>query len=93
MLRKLTVIAIALLALVALASAPASAQYGTDSGVEGAGTDQGTGSGTGTTTTTDDGTLARTGWNVNLPLVVGTSLIVAGGVVLSVRRRRTPTLA
>lgn len=81
MIRKMIVIAFA---LVALAAAPASAQYGTGSGVEGAGTDQGSGTGG---SGVGSGSLARTGNDLNEEAILGAALIMAGGMAVVVGRR------
>lgn len=90
MIRKMLVIAIT---LVALAAAPAAAQYTTDGGVRGAGQDNGgnvAGAGTGTGSASGSGSgggLANTGTDPMRSLAVGVVLITAGGLLLATRRR------
>jgi LPXTG-motif cell wall-anchored protein len=93
MIHKMIVIAFA---VVVLSAAPAAAQYGPGSGVEGVGANQGDGSVAGTgadsgvspTSSAASGSLARTGFDTTdlVPLAAG--LILAGALTMLVVRRR-----
>jgi LPXTG-motif cell wall-anchored protein len=81
MIRKIIVIAFA---IVALSAAPAAAQYGE---VEGTGTDN-TPTASGTASGTDSGSLARTGSDVTVLVPIAAGLLAAGGLALVLVRRR-----
>jgi hypothetical protein len=82
MIRKIIVIAFVVLALWA---APAAAQYGPDDDVGGAGVDQGGGTAVG------GGSLARTGSSASDLVPYGAVMVMVGGLVLVVARRRSAT--
>ena len=90
MIRKVIVIAFAVLALWA---APAAAQYGPDGSVSGAGANQGSGGASGGAPAVSDGSLARTGSDVLDLAPYGAALIVVGGLVIVASRRRPADLA